>query len=71
MKSYKNTQSIERDLKILDLERKIALEEIKMLKHDYTESLNPINWIPEKLRWLATTYSTKLIINKLFGNRKW
>ncbi|AUS05330.1 hypothetical protein [Pseudotamlana carrageenivorans] len=70
MKSYKNTKSIERDLKILDLERKIALEELKMLKYEYTESLNPVNWIPEKLRWLATRYSTNLIINKIFGSKK-
>lgn len=70
MKSYKNTKSIEQDLKILDLERKIALEELKTLKHDYTESLNPSNWIPEKLRWLVTRYSAKLIINKIFRGKK-
>ena len=30
-KTYKNAESVERDLKILDLERKIAFEEIKLL----------------------------------------
>ncbi|MDO6761137.1 hypothetical protein Q4566_13075 [Tamlana sp. 2_MG-2023] len=67
MKSYKDTESLERDLKILDLERKIALEEFKTLKHDYTESLNPVNWIPTSLRWLVTNYSTKYLVKKIFN----
>ncbi|KAB1066583.1 hypothetical protein F6U93_14290 [Tamlana haliotis] len=66
MKTYKDTDSLERDLKILDLERKIALEEFKTLKQDYTESLNPVNWIPTNLRWLVTNYSTKYILRKIF-----
>ena len=45
MKTYKNFESIERDLKILNLERKIALEEIKHLKQDYKDCLKLPNWI--------------------------
>ena len=69
MKIYKNTESIERDLRILDLERKIALEEIKTLKQDYQENLNPMNWIPSSFKWAATKYSTNFILNKILGKK--
>jgi len=45
MKTYKNTESIERDLEILNLERQIAYEELKSLKEDYKQDLQPLNWI--------------------------
>ncbi|WP_194766264.1 DUF6327 family protein [Tamlana sp. I1] len=64
MKTYKDSASIERDLEILDLERKIALEELKLLKYDYKESLKPINWINSGFK-LATKYSAGLILKKL------
>ena len=43
--AIKDFKSIERDLKILNLERKIALEEIKHLKHDYEDCLKLPNWM--------------------------
>ena len=45
MKTYKNSESIERDLEILNLERQIAYEELKSLKEDYKQDLQPLNWI--------------------------
>lgn len=42
---YKNFDEIEFNLKRLKLERQIALEEIKGLKHDVQQDLSPYNWI--------------------------
>lgn len=64
VKTYKNAESIERNLKILDLERKIALEEIKLLKEDYKEDLQPINWLYSGLK-LASKFVSALIIKKI------
>lgn len=64
MSNYQNIESIERDLKILDLERKIALEEIKGLKHDYLKDLKPLNWMQSGLK-LIGKLSSILIIKKI------
>ena len=64
VKTYKNAESIERNLKILDLERKIALEEIKLLKEDYKKDLQPINWLYSGLK-LAGKFAGALIIKKI------
>ena len=63
MKTYKNFESIERDLKILNLERKIALEEIKHLKHDYEDCLKLPNWIQTGMDILGK-FSTLLLFRK-------
>ena len=64
-KTYKDAASVERDLKILDLERKIALEEIKHLKEDYIEDLRPINWLSSGLKY-AGNFAGMMIIKKIF-----
>jgi hypothetical protein len=64
VKTYKNAESIERNLKILDLERKIALEEIKLLKEDYKEDLQPIHWLYSGLKY-AGKFAGALIIKKI------
>ena len=64
VKTYKNSASVERDLKILDLERKIAFEEIKLLKEDYKEDLKPINWLYSGLKF-ASKFAGALIIKKI------
>jgi len=64
-KTYKNAASVERDLKILDLERKIAFEEIKLLKEDYRENLKPINWIHSGLKYVGK-FTGVMIIKKIF-----
>ena len=63
MKTYKNFESIERDLKILNLERKIALEEIKHLKHDYADCLKPPNWLQSGMD-IISKVSTLLLLKK-------
>jgi len=63
-KTYKNAASVESDLKILDLERKIALEEIKLLKEDYKEDLKPINWLHSGLKY-ASKFAGMVILKKI------
>jgi hypothetical protein len=50
MKIYTDIQNVERDLKILDLERKIAWEEIKAVKEEYKENFKPLNWVQSGLK---------------------
>jgi len=45
MKSYTNFESINLDLKRLKIERQIALEEIKGIKHEIQQDLQPYNWL--------------------------
>ncbi len=45
MKSYKSFHEIDLDLKRLNLERKIALEEMKGLKYELQEIIKPYHWI--------------------------
>ena len=65
VKTYKNSASVERDLKILDLERKIAFEEIKLLKEDYKEDLKPINWLNSGLKYVVK-FTGVMIFKKIF-----
>ena len=53
MKIYRNSENIERDLKILNLERQIAWEEIKAVKEEYKEDFRPYNWIQSGLKIAA------------------
>lgn len=50
MDTYKDIESIERDLEILDLERKIAFQQIKGLKEEYKEDLKPLSWMQSGLK---------------------
>lgn len=49
MKRYTNFEEINLDLKRLNLERQIALEEIKGLKQEVKEDLRPYNWLSTAL----------------------
>lgn len=42
---YKNLNEVEYDLKRLNLERQIALEQIKGIKNDVKEDLSPYSWL--------------------------
>ncbi len=65
MKTYKDFESIERDLKILNLERKIALEEIKHLKYEYQEAIKPPHWLQTGIDIMGKL-STLLMLKKAF-----
>jgi hypothetical protein len=43
MKEYNTFDDIDRDLKRLNLERKIAIEELKLVRAKVEEDLKPIN----------------------------
>lgn len=53
MKQYQSFKEIETDLKRLNLERKIALEELKLLKSGVKEDLKPANWLSSILGMLG------------------
>lgn len=64
MKVYNDLKSLERDLKILNLERQIAWEEIKVVKEEYKEDFRPYNWIQSGLKF-ASKYGAMILLKKL------
>ena len=65
MKEYQSFDDIETELKLLDLERKIAWEEMKLLKSNFQEDIKPINWVPSLFK-SAGKYSLLFILKRLF-----
>ena len=64
MKTYKNLEEINLDLRRLKLEREIALEELKGIKHDVKEDLSPYNWMSTMLS-AVKKYGIFYMIRKL------
>ncbi|PQV47432.1 hypothetical protein CLV33_107220 [Jejuia pallidilutea] len=64
MKIYENEESIERALKVLDLERQIAWEEIKAVKEEYKEDFRPYNWIQTGVK-LLSKYGAMILLKKI------
>ena len=50
MKTYNSFKDIDNDLKKLNLERQIAWEELKLVKEEFKEDLQPINWVSSALK---------------------
>ncbi|WP_299674945.1 hypothetical protein [uncultured Tenacibaculum sp.] len=44
-KSYRNQKEIAKELKKLKLQRKIAFEEIKLIKYEFKENISINNWM--------------------------
>ena len=65
MKVYKNFKEIDNDVKMLSLERKIALEELKIKKNEFEESLKPINVAGKVLKFFSK-YGALMLAKKLF-----
>jgi hypothetical protein len=65
MKRYQNFEQIDSDLRRLSLERQIALEELKMVKNDFEESLRPISMLRDAFKFLSK-YGALLFIKKIF-----
>ncbi|WP_458627173.1 DUF6327 family protein [Winogradskyella sp. PC D3.3] len=63
MKTYTSFKDIDSDLKRYKLERDIAWEELKLIKTEYKEDLQPLNWISSALK-LTGKYSFIAIIRK-------
>ena len=65
MKIYKSFEQIEYDLKRLKLERQIGAEQLKGVKHEFSESLKPVNWIVTGAKF-AGKYGVLILIKKFF-----
>jgi hypothetical protein len=65
MKTYQSFEQIEGDLKRLSLERQIALEELKIVKNDFEDSLRPIKILRDSFKYLSK-YGAFLFIKKIF-----
>lgn len=64
---YNNFDEIEFDLQRLNLERQIAMEELKGLKQEVKEDLNPYNWLSTAIS-LIKKYGILYLIKKIL---KW
>ncbi len=65
MKIYNSFSEIEKDLKKLQLEKEIAIEELKIVKHDFEAYTKPIVWVNKALKYLSK-YGVLLMIKKMF-----
>lgn len=64
MRNHDTLESIEKELKILDLERKIAWEEIKAVKEEYKEDFRPYNWIQTGVK-LFSKFGAMILFKKI------
>lgn len=64
MKTYTSFEEISADLKRLHLEKQIALEELKSIKYEVQEDLQPYNWIGTMLS-AVRKYGIFYMIRKL------
>lgn len=65
MKTYKSFDDIDYDLNRLKLEREIAWEELKGVKHEFQEDLRPFNWVSTGLKF-AGKYGMFVLLKKIF-----
>jgi hypothetical protein len=65
MKTYESFEQIDSDLKRLTLERQIAMEELKIVKNDFEESIRPIRMLCDAFNFLSK-YGALLFIKKIF-----
>ena len=65
MKEYSSFEEIDQDLKRLNLERQIALEELKLTQNQLKTDLAPLNWLDSVLK-VFYTYGFSILLNRLF-----
>lgn len=65
MRNYQSLEEIELDLKRLNLERQIAIEELKLTKYNLEEHLKPINLVGNFLKF-ASKYGLLIRIKRFF-----
>ncbi|QTE23901.1 hypothetical protein [Polaribacter cellanae] len=65
MRKYTNFVDMEKDLKVLSLERQIALEELKIVKSDFENQLKPLSLIGNFLKFVSK-YGLLVLIKKIF-----
>lgn len=64
MKVYTSFDDIETDLKRLKLERDIALEELKILKSEFKQDLQPYHWMQTALKYVGK-YGILMLFKKI------
>ncbi|TPN84441.1 DUF6327 family protein [Aquimarina algicola] len=64
-KTYSSFKEIERDLQALNLQRKISFEEIKVLKYELKEDLQPYQWLSTIMN-LIKKYGVLYLLKRLF-----
>ena len=64
-KNYQSFEEIEMDLKLLSLQRQIAVEELNGLKQQFQEDLQPLHWIQSGFK-IARKLSTLMLLKKIF-----
>ncbi|MHB0755212.1 DUF6327 family protein [Polaribacter sp. M15] len=64
MKTYTSFAEIEKDLRKLELEKEIAKEELKIVKHNFEEFLKPVNWLTSAFRTISK-YGILMLIKKI------
>lgn len=65
MKEYSSFEEIDQDLKRLNLERQIALEELKLTQNQLKTDLAPLNWLDSVLK-VFYKYGFSILLNRLF-----
>ncbi len=65
MKIYQSFEEINTDLRQLSLEKQIALEELKLVKSDFEESIKPMTLISNVVTTLGK-FGTLMFIKKIF-----
>ena len=65
MSKYQSFEDIEKGLKQLSLEKKIALEELKLIKNSAQESFKPIGLLGTVFKLLGK-YGTLMFVKKIF-----
>jgi hypothetical protein len=70
MKTYTNLLDIEKDLRVLELEREIAVEELKAIKNGYEEKLKPVNMALNILKFTSKYGLLLYVKDFLMGNKK-
>lgn len=65
MKNYQTFEEIDQHLKLLKLERMIALEKIKLTKNELKEDLKPANWVITMTN-IAGKYGFYILLKRFF-----
>ncbi len=65
MKEYQSFEEIEQDLKRLSIERKIALEQMKLSKNKFTNNLKQKNWLSLVID-VAGKYGFYVLLKRFF-----
>ncbi len=64
-KTYTSFKEIEQDLRKLNLQRQICLEEMKLLKSEFKEDLQPYQWV-STIFSAVKKYGIFYLIKRLF-----